>query len=197
MRILQSITYWIWELVKLNFFWIVYILRGAIIFGLFPSTAALYAVARKWVRGEEQEVRVRLYTKFYRENFKHANMIGWMALFISYIIYLNITIAPNLQSTTVKVLLYGIMIFFIIITGLLWLYCFPTIVTYALPWYHYFLVSIHKGFIHLSYTILQIVLITIYILIIMHLPLLIFFFGISVIAVMQMYIFTYITENMT
>ncbi len=190
---LQNVTYWIWELLKLNFLWIIYIFRGAIIFGLFPSTAALYAVAKSWVRGEEHEVKLNLYTQYYRANFKNSNQIGWIALFMSYIIYLNMTIAPYLQSPIGKVLLYGLMIFFMILTGLLWLYCFPTIVTYKLPWYQYILVSIHHGLIHPSHTILQIVLISIYLFIVFHLPWLIIFFGISVIGVIQMYIFTYMT----
>lgn len=192
---LQVITYWIWELVKLNLFWLIYILRGAIIFGLFPATAALYAIARLWIKGEAKTVQTADYTRYFRENFRSSNVIGWITSFMTYMIYLNFSIAPMLPSSGLKMLLYGILVFFAIVIGCLWIYMFPVLVTYELPWYNYFVVSIYEGLTKISYTILQIALSSLYLLFVIHFFPLIIFFGISVLALMQMYIYIYLTEQ--
>lgn len=195
MRIINILTYWIWELLKSHFFWMIHIFRGAIFFGLFPSTTALYAVSRKWIDGAESTVTFGMFKEFYQKDFKDSNILGWIALFISYIIYLNLRILPYMDGMIIKAILYGVIIFFLIIIGMFLLYFFPVLVMYSLPWYNYFLVSIHMGFVHFSYTILQIVLLGVYVLIIIHLFPLIFLFGLSVISVIQMYIFTYISKK--
>lgn len=137
MQVIQIITYWIWELLKLHFYWIIYIFRGGVILGLFPSTAALYAVARRWVKGEKKEEPFRMYKQFYRENFKVANILGCIILFMSVDIYLNLMILPNIDMPILIVFMYGIIIFILIITSLFWIYLFPIIVNFSLPLYNY------------------------------------------------------------
>lgn len=40
---------WLLELLKLHAYWIVYLFKGAIIFGVFPATAAMYGIVRQWL----------------------------------------------------------------------------------------------------------------------------------------------------
>ncbi|MFE5319093.1 YesL family protein [Paenibacillus sp. NPDC056579] len=59
-------------------------------FTLFPSTAAMFAVARKWLTGEEDVPLFKTFFRGYKENFKQA-MLGGLIYFV-----FGIVIAANL-----------------------------------------------------------------------------------------------------
>lgn len=188
-------TYWLWEILKLHFNWIIYTIKGAVVLGVFPSTAAVYAVARHWMINDDKDEISILFKKFYSENFKIANLLGWITLFFSMIIYLNWRILPLLDLPIIKVFMYGFVIFLTILIVLFWLYLFPTIVNYSLRWFDYILVGINGAITNLSFTILQMVLIGIYVILAINYVPLIALFGICIIAVIQMYICTNIFEK--
>lgn len=191
----KLVTYWLWEILKLHFNWIIYTIKGAVVLGVFPSTAAVYAVARHWMINDDKDEITTLFKKFYSENFKIANLLGWITLFFSMIIYLNWRILPLLDLPILKVFMYGFVIFLTILIILFWLYLFPTIVNYSLRWFDYILVGINGAITNLSFTILQIVLIGIYVILAINYVPLIALFGICIIAVIQMYICTNIFKN--
>lgn len=188
-------TYWLWEILKLHFNWIIYTIKGAVVLGVFPSTAAVYAVARHWMINDDKDEITILFKKFYSENFKIANLLGWITLLFSMIIYLNWRILPLLDLPIIKVFMYGFVIFLTILIVLFWLYLFPTIVNYSLRWFDYILVGINGAITNLSFTILQMVLIGIYVILAINYVPLIALFGICIIAVIQMYICTNIFEK--
>ncbi len=44
---------WVTKFAYLNLLWIAFSLLGLGLFGLFPATAAMFAVVRKWINGEK------------------------------------------------------------------------------------------------------------------------------------------------
>ena len=57
---LNSLFTWIYRLMIANFLWLFFTLNGFILGGVFPSTSALFAVCRKWIKGED----VNIYNTF-------------------------------------------------------------------------------------------------------------------------------------
>lgn len=192
---IKLITYWLWEILKLHFNWIIYTIKGAVVLGAFPSTAAVYAVARHWLINDDKDEIAILFKKFYSENFKIANILGWITLLFSMIIYLNWRILPLLDQPVLKIFMYGIVIFITILVMLFWLYLFPTLVNYSLRWFEYILVGINFAITNISFTILQVVLIGIYVILAVNYPPLILLFGLCIIVIVQMYFCTYIFKK--
>ncbi|MDQ0253236.1 putative membrane protein YesL [Evansella vedderi] len=176
---------WLYELLKLHFYWIVYILKGFVVLGIFPSTAAMYSVVRHWLRDEYHEEQSKLYKKFYSENFVVANIYGWMLTATSGVIALNVLFIPY-YTDTLKIIMYAIIIFFTILLIILWSYTFPVIAHYALPTKNYFLVILKTGVFSITATIMQLLLLGIYLFIIYFFPPLVILFGITPFVIVQM-----------
>jgi uncharacterized membrane protein YesL len=58
-------------------------------FTLFPATAAMFAVARKWVTGEEDVSLLKTYFRSYKENYLQSMIGGILFVLIFVIIYVN------------------------------------------------------------------------------------------------------------
>lgn len=59
-------------------------------FTLFPSTAAMFSVARKWLTGEEDVPLFKTFFRGYKENFKQAMLGGIIYLIFEIIIVVNL-----------------------------------------------------------------------------------------------------------
>ncbi|MDQ0255862.1 putative membrane protein YesL [Evansella vedderi] len=71
-------SYWIWRMMQLNWLWLSHILLGGVVLGVFPATAAMFAMTRKWLRGELDQPLFRDYHHYYRQNFWKVNGLGWI-----------------------------------------------------------------------------------------------------------------------
>src|SRR5699024_4798911 len=109
-----KITDWIFEIFNLHIQWIKYTFKGLIILGLFPSTAAVFAVIRYWLLKRETESLAKLFRQYYYDNYKVANVLGWFFLFISFIVLLNFFYIPYYTENFKKVM-YAIFVFMCII----------------------------------------------------------------------------------
>jgi len=58
-------------------------------FTIFPSTAAMFAVARKWMTGEEDAPLFKTFFRGYKENFKQSVLGGLIYVLIAAILYTN------------------------------------------------------------------------------------------------------------
>lgn len=178
-------TDWLLEILKLHFFWILYLLRGWVIAGIFPSTAAMYAVVRHWLMKKEAGTLSHLYKQYYQENFKAANILGWMFFVVTCIIAINIYYLPY-YSEGMRLVMYPILLFFAVIVFIGWLYVFPTIVHYAFSISNYFVVILRMGFASLSGIIMQVFILGIFILGVYILPSVLVIFGITPLVLVQM-----------
>lgn len=185
MKRVVFLTEWLWEVVQLHFIFLLFIVRGCIIGGFLPATTTVYAIIRHWFKNGADESTFVLFKKYYKENFKIANLLGWLFIITSFMIYLNWNSLMFFSNPLIKVIIYTIIVFFSMILLLLWTYIFPVLVQYELVWYQYFLLIIKLGINYLPITILQFCLVALYFLVLINYPVMIIFFGITIIACIQ------------
>lgn len=58
-------------------------------FTLFPATAAMFAVARKWLKGEADAPLMRTFFRGYKQNYRQSMLGGLIYLLIGFILYVN------------------------------------------------------------------------------------------------------------
>ncbi len=85
---LNSLFTWIYRLMIANFLWLFFTLNGFILGGVFPSTSALFAVCRKWIKGEDVNI-YNTFKNYYKKDFKNANILGYTMLGIITIVILD------------------------------------------------------------------------------------------------------------
>ncbi|MDX8047140.1 DUF624 domain-containing protein [Gracilibacillus sp. S3-1-1] len=175
---------WILEMLILHMYWMLYTLKGGVIFGIFPSTAATYAVIRNWMLHGRVKGTASLFKKYYRENFKASNLLGWMLMITTLTLALNLYIIPFLNDT-VRLIMYSVLIFIFVIVVIQWLYVFPMLVHYSLSIANYFVANMRIGLTSFSAIIMQCMIIAIYGLLLYIAPALLIIFGIIPIAFVQ------------
>ncbi|AGX06359.1 hypothetical protein B14911_03989 [Bacillus sp. NRRL B-14911] len=120
------------KLAWLNILWLAGILAGGIIAGVFPSTAAMFSVMRKWQHGGELEKGTyALFKEQYRKEFLKANLYGLLWGVIGVILYVDLQFFRSIPS------LWGTLFsFFFFILGAVYLaaflFAFPMYVQYEL-----------------------------------------------------------------
>jgi uncharacterized membrane protein YesL len=120
---------WVSRIALLNVLWIVFTVLGLGFLGLFPATAATFAIARKWVSGEADIPVVKTFWNFYKRDFTKSNLLGYLLSVISYILYLDFVFLTVSPSDVVYFLTIPFMLIAFIFTLTL-LYTFPVFVYY-------------------------------------------------------------------
>ncbi|SDZ11530.1 Uncharacterized membrane protein YesL [Evansella caseinilytica] len=177
---------WLTNILTLHFWWVLYLLRGAVVLGVFPATAAVFAVIRYWLRKEDDEAVSVLFKRYYRENFRTANILGWALAIISLIIVVNWLFLPYYTNPVLKTVMYAIVILFSFFVIVIWLYLFPVLVHYDLPLQNYLFIIFKTAAASFLSIIMQLLLIGIYVGIVYYLPPVAVLFGITFAAVAQM-----------
>ncbi|WP_067843502.1 YesL family protein [Amphibacillus sediminis] len=121
----------VYRLIYLNLLWFSFTLLGAVIFGIGPSTIALYHLIRKWLKkelGNDRHIFVQ-YFQAYKANFKSGNIIGLSVMLLFFMFLVNYRYS-SMHST---------FIFQYIQISTLILACLTTVIlTYLIPLYvHY------------------------------------------------------------
>ncbi|WP_251549023.1 YesL family protein [Neobacillus muris] len=115
---------WISRLALVNCLWIAFTLLGFGIFGFFPATVAMFAVARKWMLGKEELSIFKTFCTAYKHEFLKSNLLGLIIVGISLILYLDFHFVQNSTNEFVSFLYVP----FIIIT-----FIFVSMLFYILP----------------------------------------------------------------
>lgn len=179
-----KLTDWIFEILNLQFLWIIYLFKGFIIMGIFPSTAAVFAVIRHWLMKKEDTSISLLFKQYYKENFKLANKLGWFFFFVTLIVTVNFIYTPYYPQQ-IRMIMYAAIVFMSILLFIAWVYLFPAIVHYKLSIYELFLVILKAGFSSLIGVIMQVISAAIIIFILWKLPAMLLLFGIIPFAFTQ------------
>lgn len=87
-NILNNLFTWIYRLMISNFLWVFFSLYGFILGGVFPSTSALFAICRKWIKGEEFNI-YKNFKYYYEKDYKNSNILGYTMLCIIVILILD------------------------------------------------------------------------------------------------------------
>lgn len=130
----------LFRLCTLNLLWLGFTLLGGGVFGLFPATAALYTVIRKWLREGEGVPIFSTFWRAYREGFWRLNgMMGIYALMFSALI-LDFRLLAVMEGS-----LDWIRPILITISVICWvslLYLFPLVVHVRLRFFQYMIQSV-------------------------------------------------------
>lgn len=139
MKVLSKYTHianWAFNIAYLNILWILFTLVGLFIFGIFPATAAMFAVVRKWLFLGERDFNIfKTFWSFYRKDFFKLN--GFAALFLTFgivLYYNNAFLLLNLKDF--KYFIPGAILISLVYVMTL-LFFFPVFVHYKLKFFEY------------------------------------------------------------
>lgn len=113
-----------WDLVKLNFMWLLFSLP---VVTIGASTVAAYSVAMKMVDDEEGYV-ARSFVSAFKANIKKGTAMGLIFLVATYAIYLDYEINRVSEEGSMILIIIGIVSAFVYVTAML--YSFPLLARY-------------------------------------------------------------------
>lgn len=129
-------TEWFSRLAYFNLLWIGFTIAGLVIFGFIPATVAMFAVLRKWQKGNLNEPVLQTFWGFYRKEFVKSNIVGIVLGIIGYILYLDVFILnldESLPMQIVQLLLYILAFVYLLMMA----FFFPVYVHFEMKWYQY------------------------------------------------------------
>ncbi|ADU28841.1 YesL family protein [Evansella cellulosilytica] len=136
-RVLYSMMEWITRFAYINLLWIFFTLVGGFLLGLFPSTVAMFAVVRQWLRGSTDLPVFKSFWQYYKKEFLKSNLLGIFIYLISIIFIFNVFFLHanigELLTWTSAPLLAGLLLFIMI-----FIYTFPIYVHYDLKVFQIF-----------------------------------------------------------
>ena len=126
---IYNILEWITKFAYVNLLWFIFTLVGGVILGFYPSTIAMFAMIRDWLRGKTDLPVLKTFWKYYKLDFLKGNLLG---LFINVLFVFIATdifyISLNDQLVWTHIPLFA----FILIIALFLLYIFPSFVHFDL-----------------------------------------------------------------
>ncbi len=134
-NILTVFSEWVMNLFLLHIYWMIGTLLGGVVFGIVPSSIALFSTIRKLFTHSQTINVFDYFKKEYKTNFKHSLILGFLYLVIALFIYSYIQF---LTATTTSLLAYT-HIFIFAFLFLLILFSF-----YLIPVYVHFEMNINK-----------------------------------------------------
>lgn len=66
---------WISRLAYLNLLWLIFISVGLVIFGVAPSTVAMFTIIRKWIQGEREMPIFSTFIEIFKREFWTSNRL--------------------------------------------------------------------------------------------------------------------------
>ncbi|MFP4661651.1 MAG: YesL family protein [Halanaerobiales bacterium] len=128
---LYRITEWITRLVYVNLLWILFTLLGLIIFGVMPSTLAVFVVIKKWLSGQENVKVFSLFWETYKSEFIRINIIGIVMLIIGTVLVFDLIYVQEYDGIFYLILRFAL--YFLLFLYFIDLsYLFPIYIKYDL-----------------------------------------------------------------
>ncbi|MGN0432159.1 MAG: YesL family protein [Lachnospiraceae bacterium] len=109
----------LWDMIKLNFLWLLFSLP---IVTMGAATVAAYSVTLKMVDESEGYV-ARQFIKAFKENWKQGIPLGLLAIFCSYVVYLDFELFNKVENNPIVLAIFGIVAAFVF--GMAFIYAFP------------------------------------------------------------------------
>ncbi|WP_404455506.1 YesL family protein [Oceanobacillus kapialis] len=173
---------WITRLAYLNILWISFTLAGLGVLGIFPATAAMFAVVRKWTRGEDEIPITATFWKAFKKEFLQANKMGYCLLLIGYALIQQLQILWRQEDMMYVLAGFGVLLL-VFLYAIVLLYAFPVFAHFQLSVLNYIKWPVIIGVVHPLLTIvLAVALFFIYTIVYATVPALLFFFGGSITA---------------
>ncbi|WP_084822341.1 YesL family protein [Bacillus sp. SA1-12] len=194
---LDYLLHWVVRLVILNVLWFLFSILGLFVAGIFPATAAVLGIVRKWLMGD----KVKIWSSFkdiYRQEFKAANLMGWILSLMGIILFLNYRVIVNNHSEIVFIVPFAFY-FIIFFYTILVIWSFPLLVHYKATCFKHFKNAIIIGLTKIQYTIVSGAIVSCLVYVSLSYPGVIPFFTISAIGMgcmwLPLQIFTQLDER--
>ncbi|WP_332630487.1 YesL family protein [Halalkalibacter flavus] len=179
------------NLVLLNLLWFLFSLLGLFIVGLFPATAAMFAVLRQSIMEDEDISVIKLFWSKFKSEFIMSNLIGYLFLLVGLILYIDLRVLQLLDTGLLQLTLASITVVIGFVYLLTLLFIFPLFVHFDLKIWQYpkhaLILAVAKPF----QTIMMIGGLAIVLFLYINFPVLIFIFGMSLISFVIMKIASY------
>ncbi|WP_091495402.1 YesL family protein [Amphibacillus marinus] len=136
-----QVTIWIWKMAYLHLLWLGFSIAGLGLITLFPATAALYGVLRKWLMNEQELNIFQVFFKVFKESLLKANLLGYTVCFFGYLIWFNyhyLGVISGLEYLSIVILWYVLVIVFMFMA----LFLLPLYVHYQMTYFNYLKASI-------------------------------------------------------
>lgn len=125
---------WLFKFIYLHTLWIIFSILGLGVFGIFPATASVFTVARKWLEEGEDVPIFQTFFHSYKSIFFQASGLGYMmtalGLFFAYDFMIS---REYIESVVIHVFLIFILFLFVLTVC----YIFPVYVRYNLRFFMY------------------------------------------------------------
>lgn len=133
---IYRLTELIMQFAYLQLLWIVFTIAGLGVFGIFPATAAMFSVVRKWVMGVEDAPVFKTFWQTYKSEFVKVNGLGLVLVIIGWLLYIDyhyFTMGEPLGGSILK--MATILITYLFITTSI--YFFPIYVHFHYRFFDY------------------------------------------------------------
>lgn len=170
---------WLARMMYIHILWAIFTVLGLGVFGIMPSTAALFSVMHKWFDdGFDTPIFKRFYTT-YKKQFLKSNALGVILLGFGIFLYVDMNISKEIiQSPYVHIILLLFSLLFFVTT----LYFFPVFARYELKYLYYFKQSFFIALARPFETIAMLLCLLILYYFFSFLPVMLFFAGSTLIA---------------
>lgn len=178
MMVLLPVLDGIWKLILLNILWILFTVGGLGLFGIFPATIAVFAILRKWMQKKETPSLFIQFWKYYKSEFKNANILGLFIGIFVYFFYIDWKFVQSMESGF-SIIGYIILLSLLLTFTLVLMYLFPLVVHYHITYFKGIKTALLLAVLNPVYTIGMIVAGVILYMVFTYIPALILFLGIS------------------
>lgn len=115
--------------ILLQVYFLLYSLRGGVVLGVFPALSAISAILYHTILDKEWKKISIVYKKYYQENFKLSNQLGYTFLLIGLILTLDLKVSTTYLKQPV---IHFVLIFMMILILGTALFIFPSLSRYQL-----------------------------------------------------------------
>ncbi|MCM3616539.1 DUF624 domain-containing protein [Sutcliffiella horikoshii] len=113
------------NLVLLNLLWMLFSISGLIMAGIFPATAAMFAVLKQMIMEDEDSALIKSFWSHFKSSFIMSNVIGYMMILVGSILYLDIRVLQQMENGYLQLILASATVVICILYFLVLLYIFP------------------------------------------------------------------------
>lgn len=124
---IYNLAEWITKFAYLNLLWMFFTLLGGIFLGLFPSTIAMFAIIREWLKGDTDIPLFRTFWKHYSAEFLKSNKLGIFVTLLTVFIVLDIFYIQSTESSLLSWTYLPLFAFMLLFVMFLF-YLFPSFV---------------------------------------------------------------------
>lgn len=188
---IREVAQWLSNFIILNVLWVMGVSVGLIGLGLMPATVAVFAVSRDLINQKEMSSLFTQFLHYYKKLFMQANGYGLLFGIVSYVIYVNYLFVPVFYFENLHVYIYSFLIVLSMVVFMTFINLFSVIVHYDLKGMVYLRYALSLTFVEPGLMIMQLVWIIAYLMILLFLPKVSIFIGIS------MFCYLLMTINLT